>query len=413
MAPSNALTVEEIINGFPNPVLPKIDHEPTFEDIQVTTRLLNANAISIPSMSGGGAHGHLGIIMTQVEYATISPSPWVEPFNPNAVPIIPPGTNAVDAAQMARMHAECCRIYTNRINVDQALKKLILEAYDNMYTSQLEDYLLQYANRSALEILMHLKQTYGFINPTQLAENYNKMTAPINFQDPIETLFKQIEDGVRYANAGAQPYMEAQYVNIAFLLILNTGAIPDACRDWQRRTPLNQTWADFRREFARAQREQRIISSTASGAGYHTANVAEHYEPTPMPVDAGFTTAMANLATATSADRETVATLTRAIATLTDQLKAKDTWAKSQEAEVRRLLGGQVNTRPAATPTSIPAAYVRKSYKTNNDNYCWSHGYQVGLNHTSANCTKKAPGHKDNAIKSNIMGGDTWGSEFL
>jgi hypothetical protein len=152
MAPSNALTVEEIINGFPNPILPKIDHKPTFEDIQVTTRLLNANAISIPSMAGGGAHGHLGIIMTQVEYATISTSPWVDPFNPNAVPIIPPGTTAVDAAQIARMHAECRRIYTNRINVYQALKKLILEAYDNMYTSQLEDYLLQYANRSALEI---------------------------------------------------------------------------------------------------------------------------------------------------------------------------------------------------------------------------------------------------------------------
>jgi hypothetical protein len=42
MAPSNALTVEEITNGFPNPVLPKIDNEPTFEDIQVTTHLLNA-----------------------------------------------------------------------------------------------------------------------------------------------------------------------------------------------------------------------------------------------------------------------------------------------------------------------------------------------------------------------------------
>jgi hypothetical protein len=58
-----------------------------------------------------------------------------------------------------------------------------------MYTSQLENYLLQYANRSALEILMHLKQTYALINSTQLAENYSKMTAPINFQDPIETLF--------------------------------------------------------------------------------------------------------------------------------------------------------------------------------------------------------------------------------
>jgi hypothetical protein len=54
------------------------------------------------------------------------------------------------------------------------------------------------------------------------------MTAPIKFQDPIETMFKQIEDGVFYANAGMQPYMEAQYVNITFLLILNTRAIPDA-----------------------------------------------------------------------------------------------------------------------------------------------------------------------------------------
>jgi hypothetical protein len=246
MAPSNALTVEEIINGFPNPVLPKIYNNHTFYNMQVTTRLLNANSISVPSMAGGGAHGHLGIIMTQVEYAAISESPWVEPFNPNAIPIIPSGTNAVDAAQLACMHAECCRIYTNRINVEQALKMFILEAYDSMYTSQIDYYLLQYSNSSALEILMHLKQTYGFINPTQLAENYNKMLAPISFQDPIETIFKQIEDGVRYANAGIQPYMEAQYAIIAFLLILNTGAIPDAFRDWQRRTPVNQTWAEFR-----------------------------------------------------------------------------------------------------------------------------------------------------------------------
>jgi hypothetical protein len=124
-----------------------------------------------------------------------------------------------------------------------------------------------------------------------------------------------------------------------------------------------------------------------------------------MPANTGFVTAMANLSTATSADRETVATLN-------DQLKAKDIWAKSQEAEVRRLLGTHGNARPPAAPGPTNT-YVRKSYKTNNENYCWSHGYQVGLNHTSANCTKKAPGHKDNATNANIMGGDTWGSEFL
>jgi hypothetical protein len=30
MAPLNVITVEEIINGFINPVLPKIENEPTF-----------------------------------------------------------------------------------------------------------------------------------------------------------------------------------------------------------------------------------------------------------------------------------------------------------------------------------------------------------------------------------------------
>jgi hypothetical protein len=110
MAPINAITVDEIINVFTSPVLPKIYNEPTFGYIQIKTRLLNANAISIPSMAGGGAHGHLGIIMSQVEYTAVSASPWVEPFNPNDITIIPPGTTAVDAAQLARMNADCHRI---------------------------------------------------------------------------------------------------------------------------------------------------------------------------------------------------------------------------------------------------------------------------------------------------------------
>jgi hypothetical protein len=136
----------------------------------------------------------------------------------------------VDAAQLTRLHDEFRRIHTNRVNVDQAIKCIILEAYDNMYTSYLEDYLLQHAHRSALENLVHLKINYGFINLTQLADNYNSMRAPVIFEDPIETCFKQVENGVQYINAGIQPCMESQYIIIAFLFILNTGTVPAACR---------------------------------------------------------------------------------------------------------------------------------------------------------------------------------------
>jgi hypothetical protein len=136
--------------------------------------------------------------------------------------------------------------------------------------------------------------------------------------------------------------------------------------------------------------------------------VTEHYVQSQLPADGGFFTAMANLATTTSADLETVATLTKAIVKLMHQLSAKYKLAKSKEAEIKRLLCGRapamsdVIARPAA-------AYVRKSYNTKNDNYCCSHCYQFGMAHKSANCTKKSPGHKDEATKDNIMGGATLG----
>jgi hypothetical protein len=75
---------------------------------------------------------------------------------------------------------------------------------------------------------------------------------------------------------------------------------------------------------------------------------------------------MANLATATYVDRETVETLTKAISTLIDQLKAKYIWSKSQEAELKRLLGAQGNATPIVS-TGESNAYMRKSYKTKND----------------------------------------------
>jgi hypothetical protein len=92
-------------------------------------------------------------------------------------------------------------------------------------------------------------------------------------------------------------------------------------------------------------------------------------------------TAIANLATVTFADCEKVVTLNKAIATLTDQLVATYIWDKSTEAELKRLLGRRAPTAPIIT-TAPGGAYIIKSYKNNNDNYCWSHVYQVGLDHT-------------------------------
>jgi hypothetical protein len=59
-------TVEVLLAGFT--ALPHVSGEPTFEDITIDRQHLNQNCINIQLYDGGGNHGHLGLVMTPVEY---------------------------------------------------------------------------------------------------------------------------------------------------------------------------------------------------------------------------------------------------------------------------------------------------------------------------------------------------------
>jgi predicted RNase H-like nuclease (RuvC/YqgF family) len=109
--------------------------------------------------------------------------------------------------------------------------------------------------------------------------------------------------------------------------------------------------------------------------------------------------AISQLATATAPDRRTVATFTTTNAKLATQLEA----AQAQIAQLKDEI--------AALKNKIKPAWQgqRRHKMTNNDSYCWSHGYQVEKSHTSATCNMKKNGHKDTSTKSNPMGGVQWG----
>jgi predicted RNase H-like nuclease (RuvC/YqgF family) len=77
--------------------------------------------------------------------------------------------------------------------------------------------------------------------------------------------------------------------------------------------------------------------------------------------------AIAQLATATASDRSTVATLTTTNAKLANQLEAAHALIAQLKNEIvtlkNKIKPAWQGQRPAKT--------------TNNDSYCWSHGYQV------------------------------------
>jgi hypothetical protein len=108
--------------------------------------------------------------------------------------------------------------------------------------------------------------------------------------------------------------------------------------------------------------------------------------------------AIAQLATATVSDRGTVVTLTTTNSKLATQL------------EVTHSLIAQLKNKITTLRSKIKPVWQgqRPVKTTNNDIYCWSHGYQVAKSHTGATCNMKKSGHQDAATKGNTMGGVQW-----
>jgi hypothetical protein len=392
-----ASTPDELIAGFRHSSLPKVTREPTFEDLKVIRRLLNTNALSVVSCEGGGRHGHPGILMTNEEYFAIAVDVFPVPANhgPSAAAVA--GMTAAIIAETTRLHGEATQVYRTYHNVDQAINKLIIESFDDAYLNALSDEILGYANCTSLQILTHLLTYYAMIASTELTQNYEHLNTPYDPNEPIETLFQKIQDARAFAVAGGLPYGAAMIVNVAYTLVFNTGLFPDAYRAWQLRAIAAKTWAQFKIDFATANHEFCLTNQTAHQYGFHSANMMIEQGRDDSMQETAET--IAQLATATASDRGTVATMTTTNAKLANQLEAAHALIAQLKSEIvtlkNKIKPAWQGQRPART--------------TNNDSYCWSHGYQVAKSHTSATCNVRKNGHQEYAMKIDTMGGVQWG----
>jgi hypothetical protein len=217
-----ASTPDELVAGFPHSSLPKVTGEPTFEYLKVIRRLLNTNDMSVASYECGGRHINLGIIMTNEEYFAITVDVFPVPANPGPSAAVVVGMTAAVIAETTRLHREATHVYRTYHNVDQAIKKLIIESFDDTYLNALFDEIVGYANCTSLQLLTHLLTYYAMTALTELTHNYKRLNTPYDPYLPIETLFQQIQDARAFAVAGGQPYGAAMIVNVAYTLVFNT-----------------------------------------------------------------------------------------------------------------------------------------------------------------------------------------------
>jgi hypothetical protein len=211
--------------------------------------------------------------MTNEEYFAIAVDVFPVPNNPGPSTAVVEGMTAAVIAETTRLHREATQVCRTYHNVDQAIKKLIIESFDDAYLNALSDEIVGYANCTSLQLITHLLTYYAMIAPTELTHNYERLNSPYDPNLPIEMLFQQIQDARAFAIAGGQPYGAAMIINVAYTLIFNKGLFPDACRAWQSRVIAGETWAHFKLDVATAHREFRLTNQTAQQSGFHSANM--------------------------------------------------------------------------------------------------------------------------------------------
>jgi hypothetical protein len=177
--------------------------------------------------------------------------------------------------------------------------------------------------------------TYDSITAVDLEINFENIRRAWDPQQPVESLFKQIQDCADYSKAGGVLIGHPQKINIGYANIFETGHFMSACRQWNEKHLIEKTWTQFKSHFAAARRQHKQMQGeSAATAGYHSANAA--VGQTEDQLAEATIGALANLAMATAADRGVVATLTEANARLVKQLEDNSNELLELKALIRK-----------------------------------------------------------------------------
>jgi hypothetical protein len=267
--------VENFMASFPHPILPTVQGEPDYQTIHATRKFLQANSRAIETHLGVGTLGHLGLIISDASYTMIAPTTeagptlWTTPPAPGRAPANTDGTAAqISAARhIWEKDVQTYRMYTS---VQQALKKQIISVFEPMHLDILNDNMVGYANTTTREMLDHLFKTYGNITAVDLEIKFENIRRAWDPQQPVESLFKQIQDCADYSEAGGLIIGHPQQINVGYAKIFAMGHFMSACRPWNEKHTIEKTWTQFKSHFTAAHRQHKQMQGeSAATAGYH------------------------------------------------------------------------------------------------------------------------------------------------
>ena len=410
---SNQTDIDYKNNIFEHPELTRIVGEPTTAMLITLQAEIRDNAQAVPSVLGGGSHGHLGLVCSPAAYRALIPGvdAYARPINPGPLALIPDNLTQYQIAQARDEHAEATRVFREVLGVERAIIQQIVAAVEPKYLRALRQPGTHRLQRTIPEILEHLFETYGDVTPQDLRELTLRVeTLSFAPSEPVDTIFAEIDDLASIAEIANSPITANQKINMAYILFQKTQVYKSALTRWDEKPSYDKDWDTFKLHFRTAYKslrrtgaltirdtlERDEVMNLVTDGVHQVLNAYRPPSPSPSQENStpSDTPSLVGTDSVTQSVNSTVSDLT--LQSLQKQMELM----QNMMHQMSQMTAPSSNTRNSTRRSrNARAQQPRNQYQSK---YCWTHGL---CHHTSNDCRSKADGHKDDATIDNRMGG--------
>ena len=195
--------------------------------------------------------------MSDAQYNSVSTVPFVAPVNPGATVTYPLNATSTWIKQADDAHDKACILFKEYTLANKALKQLLLGAIEEKYYRVLCNDLISYANVTTRDLIQCLYTGYGNITSIQLADNDIKLRSVYDPNQPIESLYEEIDNAVAFSASTDNEYIYKQTVSIGNEIMFQTSVYEDDYKVWRKKPDADKTWPAFKVFFTDANQDLR------------------------------------------------------------------------------------------------------------------------------------------------------------
>lgn len=323
-------------------------------------------------------------------------------------------------------HEESIRIYNEKERHAKGTVRMLRYIFPPAVLLDLENNQGQIVGKTPREIIKHLRDTFcdDEQKEGEILEQELKLQVAYDPDDLPQVYFKKLQETRTILVWLGETVPDKKLIRQAISEFNKHADLHQALDEWKRKDPVDKTWDNLKTHITKAVVTFTKRSSTLKSIGIVSQvqeQITSNKENTEVVAQVQLEQArtIAELREEIKKLKEQRANAVQGAQTRLPLQEISPIQTLSQEA-LQGALGALLQMHQGGICKPVPKSGGKRPPRNDLPNgersvrrypgskaYCWSCGYDLSEDHTSATCKWKKPGHKDNATFENKMGGST------